>query len=77
MEKKNNPYLPIWFALVITGSILLGIFLGNRMGGLNPFKSDRDKLKEVINYVQDNYVDTMSRKVIEEKAINGLLYTKL
>ncbi len=73
MEKKNNPYLPIWFALVMAGSILLGIFLGNRMGGLNPFKSDRDKLKEVINYVQDNYVDTMSRKVIEEKAINGLL----
>ena len=71
--KKNNPYLPVWFALVLCGGILLGIFLGNRAGELNPFRGEKDKLKEVINYVHDNYVDTMSRRVIEEKAINGLL----
>jgi len=71
--KNNNPYLPVWFALVMAGSLLLGIFLGNRTGNLNPFNAKRDKLKEVINFVHDNYVDTMSRKVIEEKAINGLL----
>ncbi|MEI7661889.1 MAG: S41 family peptidase [Bacteroidota bacterium] len=71
--KKYNPYLPIWFALVLAGGILLGIFLGNRTGDLNPFAAGKDKLKEVVNYVHDNYVDTMSRKVIEEKAINGLL----
>ncbi|MEI6681043.1 MAG: S41 family peptidase [Bacteroidota bacterium] len=71
--KKNNAYLPILFALVLSAGIILGIFLGNRAGSLNPFHSNRDKLKEVITYIHDNYVDTMSRKVIEEKAINGLL----
>ena len=73
MEKKNNPYLPIWFAFVLTGGILLGMFLGNRTGNFNLFPSGKDKLKEVINYVEDNYVDTLSRKVLEEKAITGLL----
>jgi carboxyl-terminal processing protease len=71
--KKINPYLPVWFALVLAGGVLLGIFLGNRTGGLNPFRTDSDKLQKVINYIHDNYVDTLSRKAIEEKAINGLL----
>lgn len=73
MEKKNNPYLPIWFAIVLTGGILLGIFLGNRIGNFSLLPSDKDKVKEVISYVEDNYVDTLSRKVLEEKAISGLL----
>ena len=73
MEKKNNPYMPIWFALVLTGGILLGIFLGNRNGNFNLLPLGKDKIKEVISYVEDNYVDTLSKKVIEEKAITGLL----
>jgi carboxyl-terminal processing protease len=71
--KKINPYMPIWFALVLTGGILLGIFLGNRTGIFNLFPSSNDKLKEVIGYVEDNYVDTLSRNILEEKAITGLL----
>jgi carboxyl-terminal processing protease len=71
--KKRNDYLPIWFAVVLIGGILLGIFVGNRTGNFNLFPSDKDKLKEVINYVEDNYVDTLSKKVLEEKAITGLL----
>ncbi|MCX6268871.1 MAG: S41 family peptidase [Bacteroidetes bacterium] len=70
---KNNPYLPIWFAMVLTGGILLGIFLGTRTGSFNLRPSEKDKLKEVISYIEDNYVDTLGRKALEEKAISGLL----
>jgi carboxyl-terminal processing protease len=73
MEKKNNYYLPVWFAIVLIVGILLGLFLGNRLGNFNYLHSDNDKLKEVIDYVESNYVDTISKKVLEEKAITGML----
>jgi carboxyl-terminal processing protease len=73
MEKKSNPYLPLWFAMVLTGGILLGLFIASRTGSFSFLPSGKDKLKEVISYVEDNYVDTLSKNVLEEKAINGLL----
>jgi len=73
MEQKNHPYLPIWFSVVLIGGILLGFILGTRTGNFNLLPSGKDKLKEVISYVEDNYVDTLSRKVLEEKAITGML----
>lgn len=73
MEKRRfNPYLPIWFALVLTGGVVLGIFLGTRTGSLISNKRG-DKVREVIEYVRNHYVDTLSNKAVEEKAINGLL----
>jgi carboxyl-terminal processing protease len=73
MERKNNPYLPIWFALVLSGGIILGLFLGNRFGSLVPGKPAGGKLTEILRYVQRNYVDTISYDKLEVKAINGFL----
>jgi carboxyl-terminal processing protease len=73
MEKKTNPYLPIWFAMVLAGGILLGLFIASRTGSFNFLPSGNDKIREVISYVESNYVDTLSKKVLEEKAITGLL----
>ena len=73
MEKKNNPWLPIWFSLVLAGGIALGLLLGNRIGIIDLLTPGKDKVKEVISYVEDTYVDTLSREAVEEKAINGLL----
>lgn len=72
-NKKINPYLPIWFSLVLILGLFLGIVIANRTGGIFSFGAKKDKLKEVLNYVQDNYVDTLCRSVLEEKAITGLL----
>ncbi len=72
MEKKN-PYLPVWFAVVLTGGIFLGILLGTRTENFGLLRTRQDKLKEVMNYVEDNYVDTINRKALQEKAITGLL----
>ena len=72
-NKKHNPYFPIYFSLVLIAGIILGIWLGNRGGSFFTFQKKTDKLNEVLNYVEDNYVDTLGRGTLEGKAISGLL----
>lgn len=65
--------MPIWFALVLTGGILSGVFIGTRTGAFSTGKSAGGKLPEIFRYVQKNYVDTIGYNKLEEKAINGFL----
>ncbi|MCK9218938.1 MAG: S41 family peptidase [Bacteroidales bacterium] len=73
MKNKNSVYLPIAFSLVLIGGILLGILIGQRTNGGGPYPGKKDKLREVIRFVQKNYVDTISYNTLEEKAITGML----
>lgn len=76
-NKRPYIYLPIYFSL----TLLLGIFLGTILipsisgkGSLFSFGSKSyDKLNDVLNYIENDYVDTISRKALTEKAINGVL----
>jgi carboxyl-terminal processing protease len=72
-NRKINPYLPIYFSLVLVAGLLLGFLLSNRSTGLFSGGGKKDKLNEVLNYVESNYVDTISRSLLEEKSITGLL----
>ena len=65
--------MPIWFALVLTGGIILGLFLGNRSGSFFSGQQTTGKMPEIFRYVKKNYVDTISFSKLEEKAINGFL----
>ena len=71
---KIRVYLPLIFSGLLILGILVGIEL-NRMGnGLTIFGHAREnKINEVINYVKNNYVDTVNKKQLEEKAITGML----
>ncbi|MDP4280611.1 MAG: S41 family peptidase [Bacteroidota bacterium] len=73
MDRKhiNKVYQPLVFALVLLAGIFLGFFLA-REGKLGNLKK-QDKLKEVINYVKKNYVDSVSTEELTEKAITGML----
>jgi len=74
MEKrKNTVYQPILLALVLALGIILGVFLGNRTGGFNGLGLNKDKLREIVRYVHENYVDTIPVGRLEEKAITGML----
>jgi carboxyl-terminal processing protease len=71
-EKKI--YLPLLFAVVLVGGILLGKALNN-----NPHENYsqvyqvNDKLGRIISYVENRYVDTVSRAKLEEAAIPAIL----
>jgi carboxyl-terminal processing protease len=76
-NKRPYIYLPIYFSL----TLIVGIFLGTVLmpafsgkSGLFSFGSKHyDKLNDVLNYIENDYVDTISRKSLTEKAINGVL----
>lgn len=75
--KKHNRFLPLIFALLLA----TGIFIGSRMG--NSFITSRtffmprtnqfNKLSDVINYIQNEYVDTINQKQLVDVSIEQLL----
>lgn len=78
-NKNNNPFLPLFFALVLIGGIFIGIrlnknsqqnqllemFSNNNLGG--------NKLDELIDYVLREYVDTLDRDSLTDSTIETLL----
>ncbi len=76
MNSRYKIYLPILFALVLSA----GIFIGSKLNFsspsvrfLQPARKASDKLNSVINFIESEYVDTVNRELLVEKAINDLL----
>jgi carboxyl-terminal processing protease len=75
MIKNRSPYiyLPLAFAAVL----LVGIFLGTQLspggGGVFSSGSGSGKFETVIDYIHDEYVDTISKKRLTELALTLLL----
>jgi carboxyl-terminal processing protease len=75
-KNKLSVYFPFFLALVLIFGIVIGIQLGNVGKGFSFFSLKRsDKLNEIIDYVHNNYVDTVSEVTLNEKAITSLLQT--
>lgn len=76
-----KPYLPFVFAIVLALGVLLGLALNfntNVPGGSEKkFFSigfDRyDKLGDIVNYINESYVDSIDKEEITEEAIVSLL----
>ncbi len=72
--KLNKIYLPILFAIVLIGGILLGKALNNKpQRNYAQLYSVGNKLDRIINYIENRYVDTISRSILEESAIPAIL----
>ncbi len=71
-NRLNGKYLPIIFSIVLIFGILIGIFLSGKTNIKGKFQS-YDKINDVINFALQDYVDTISKERLEEKAINGML----
>ncbi|MFW5720896.1 MAG: peptidase S41, partial [Bacteroidota bacterium] len=74
-EKKiNKIYLPIFFALVMIAGILLGSMLNKNNGNdSSNLYTEEDKLLRIIDYIENRYVDTVSKKELENAAIPAIL----
>jgi carboxyl-terminal processing protease len=77
MNKRPYIYLPIFFALVLILGIVLGTFLipaFTSKNGLFSFDfEDDEKIQAIISYVENEYVDSLSKEDLMNYAINGLL----
>jgi hypothetical protein len=75
----RNSRKQILLPLIIALSISFGYFLGKKNGQVAysgkefNFSKKSNKLNEIINYIENEYVDSVDRKLLEEVAIQSLL----
>lgn len=76
-NNRSNIYLPIAFALTLATGLLLGYYLmrvsfvSNHAFLLG--KKSGNSLEQIIQYIKQNYVDTVNVEKLNEEAINGML----
>lgn len=76
--KLNYKTLKIYFPIILSIVLIGGILLGTSLDGNNPGKKTYvydhyNKLDKVLNYIEKNYVDTVSGKDLQESAIPAIL----
>ena len=81
---NNKSLIYIFLPLLILGSIVIGILLGSVLTPsdvndkniffpqVKKFNSGA-KLNEILNYIEDMYVDSVNKKELTEKSINSML----
>lgn len=76
MSNRLKLILPVIFALLIA----IGIFIGSKLNFsdksiafLQPEKKSSDKMNSVLNFIDQEYVDTVNKDLLVEKAISDLL----
>ncbi len=77
MSKQSNRFLPILFALVLVVGMILGALLNKSQSTHRIFFPSSghsfSKIDQILDYVENDYVDTVKREVLEKDAIDGLL----
>lgn len=71
---KNN--LPIYFAIAVVLGILIGVFFGGNSTGLASFSknpSQEQKIKKLINFIEQDYVDDVNTDDLLDGAITQML----
>jgi carboxyl-terminal processing protease len=77
VKNKYSTYLPIFFAIVL----IAGILIGNRLTPVSTGNPDLfhlntkkyDKLSDMVNFIVQEYVDTVDKDQLTVDGINGIL----
>ncbi|HOZ82846.1 MAG TPA: S41 family peptidase [Bacteroidia bacterium] len=76
-QKKN--FQPLWYALLITVGIVIGVSLNSSFkGGTNILFSRSasggfNKINDVVNYIRQEYVDTINQQELVNSSITQIL----
>ena len=74
---KKNVFLPFWFSLILVVGIIFGIYLSSRFNGNTKqgkaSSPKSDKITQLLNYIQREYVDTINNERLVDSAIESLL----
>ncbi|MEY3398507.1 MAG: hypothetical protein RL220_1101 [Bacteroidota bacterium] len=76
-KKGPSAYQPLFFA----GTLILGMFIGTNLGDKNIFtvqqqptsESNPNKLVSIIDFIENNYVDSIEKKKLVDGAIVSVL----
>jgi carboxyl-terminal processing protease len=71
---KNN--FPIYFAIAVVLGILIGVFFGgnsNNLLSLSKTPSKEQKIKKLINFIEEDYVDNVNTDSLLDGAITEML----
>ena len=71
---KNN--FPIYFAFAVVLGILIGVFFGGNSNKLMSFSktpSKEQKIKKLINFIEEDYVDNVNTDSLLDGAITEML----
>jgi carboxyl-terminal processing protease len=72
MSNKFNKWQPFIYGLILSVGLLLGIFL-RPTTSKQTFMGGNNKFSELLNIINQSYVDTVNLEHLEEEAINDLL----
>ncbi|MFC1732622.1 S41 family peptidase [candidate division KSB1 bacterium] len=77
ITKKSTILLPLYLAIAMIIGLLIGVKFINypkmKHDGMLMNFHKYNKVNDVISYIQENYVDSVEREILEESAINGML----
>ena len=69
--------LPILFAIVFAFGIIIGakVYNGNNKAFSMMNSTGNDKINNIINYIEENYVDTINRNKLVSQTVDAMLQT--
>ncbi len=80
-QNHNRSKLIIYYPILLAGMLVLGIYLGSFFSDSSQSGSflaprsmnSADKISQIINYIDNAYVDSVQRNELIDKAINSIL----
>ncbi|MFI5222384.1 MAG: S41 family peptidase [Bacteroidia bacterium] len=69
---KYIKWQPFIYAVLIAAGIGIGIYL-KPAGNIRAFVTEKSKINEILNIINQAYVDTVNREQLEEKSIHEML----